>query len=103
MNDNKVDLIIFITDGYDTFPKGIYLALFYTDKPNKRVRISKKHWKNKEKALLMHESQTEGDNKLFVTYFKVKGRLGGISHFSYMVEEYKVYHPLMEHSYLEGF
>ena len=88
---------------YNVFPRNIYLAQYFTDSPNKRVKISKKNWKDKEKSIRMHESQIDDSIGLLITYFNAKSIESGIKHFKGRSEDFKVYHPMMQHVYSEGF
>ncbi len=88
---------------YDRFPRNIFLAQYFTDSPNKRVKISKKNWKDKEKSIRMHESQIDDSIGLMITYFNLKSIESGIKHFKGRSEDFKVYHPMMQHVYSEGF
>ena len=88
---------------YNDFPRDIFLAQYFTDSPNKRQKISKKNWKEKEEALKMHVSQADNALPLLITYFKYKAIESGLKHFKGRCEDFKVYHPLMQHVYSEGF
>ena len=88
---------------YDIFPRNIYLAEYFTDKPNKRVKISKKNLIDKETSIRMHKSQIDDSIGLMITYFKAKAIESGIRHLKGKAEDFKVYHPMMQHVYSEGF
>ena len=88
---------------YNEFPRNIYIAQYFTDSPNKRVKISKKNWMDKEASIRMHKSQIDDSIGLLITYFNAKSIESGIKHFKGRAEDFKVYHPMMQHVYSEGF
>ena len=88
---------------FDVFPRNVFLAMYFTDSPNTRVKFKKKHWAKKETSIKMHKSQIDDSIGLLITYFKAKSIESGIKHFKGRCEDYKVYHPMMQHVYSEGF